>query len=454
MSDVDAEDLGLFGEMYTSAAVAREVNDRAWLQALLDTEAALARAQATAGLMSSAVAAEIGAACRAERFSVANIGRRAAESGNPVIPLVHDLRAAVSPASSGQVHRGATSQDILDTAMMLIAHRALAHVLEDLAAVAASCARLADTHRDTLIAARTLMQQAAPTTFGLKAAGWLVAIDELCEQLIRVRSERLAIQLGGAAGTLATLGDAGPAVAVALADDLQLALPTVPWHTDRVRVAELAAALGAACGTLGKLATDVILLAQTEVAEVRESGDGGGSSSMPQKSNPVRAILTVAAARRAPGLVATLLGTMVQEHERAAGAWHAEWPTLTELVGITGGAAAHTSVLLEGLSIDPERMEAHVAGNDLLMAEAVAGRLAGAMGGERAHDVVRRCVTAARGRGTSLRAALIDEPRVTEALSLEELDAALDPRAHLGSAAHFIDAALRAHRDLSGLRSG
>lgn len=175
---------------------------------------------------------------------------------------------------------------------------------------------------------------------------------------------------------------------------------------------------------------------------------------MPQKHNPVRAILTVAAAERAPGLVATLLGTMVQEHERAAGAWHAEWPTLTELIGITGGAAAHTNVLLEGLSIDAERMEMHVAGNDLLMAEAVAGRLAGAIGGEAAYDLVRRCATAASGRRTSLRVALMDEPRVTEVLSMEELDAALDPRAHLGSAAHLIDAALRAHHEAPGPRSG
>jgi 3-carboxy-cis,cis-muconate cycloisomerase len=453
VSDAGAEDLGLFGEIYTSAAVAREVNDHAWLQALLDTEAALARAQATAGLMSPDIAAEIGAVCRAERFSVAGIGRRAVDSGNPVIPLVHDLRAAVGPACRGQVHRGATSQDILDTAMMLIARRALAHVLEDLAAVAASCARLADTHRDTLIAARTLMQQAAPTTFGLTVAGWLVAVDEVRDQLTRVRGERLAIQLGGAVGTLAALGDAGPAVAAALAEELQLALPTLPWHTNRVRVAQLAAALGTACGALGKIATDVILLAQTEVAEVCESSDGGGSSSMPQKSNPVRAILTAAAARRAPGLVATLLGAMVQEHERAAGAWHAEWATLTELVAITGGAAAHTKSLLDGMAIDPERMEAHVAGNDMLMAAAVAGRLAGALGGETAHDVVRRCAAAARARGTSLRAALMDEPRVTEVLSMEELDVALDPRAHLGSAAQLIDAALRAYRDTPGLRS-
>ncbi len=449
MSDHPASGSGLFGELFSGAAVAREVSDRAWLQALLDAEAALARAEAGVGLVPPEAAVEISAACTPDAFDLESIGRRAGESGNPVVPLVRDLRAAVSPGVSRYVHLGATSQDIVDTAMALVAHRALGHLLDDLAAVAADCARLADAHRHTVMAARTLMQQATPTTFGLKAAGWLVAVDEARVLLDHVRSERLAIQLGGAVGNLTALGNDGPAVVAALAEQLNLARPTLPWHTNRVRIAELASALGITCGVLGKMAGDLILLAQTEVAEIQEAAGGGGSSSMPQKRNPVQAILTAAAARRAPGLVATLLTTMVQEHERAAGGWHAEWTTLSELLAITGGAAIHSHTLLAGLFVDVDRMEAQVTGNDVLMAGAVASRLAHSMGADEAHDLVRRCVDTAGARRTSLRAALLEEPRVAAVLSTAELDAVLEPRAHLGANSDLVSAALRAHDDVS-----
>jgi 3-carboxy-cis,cis-muconate cycloisomerase len=216
-----------------------------------------------------------------------------------------------------------------------------------------------------------------------------------------------------------------------------------------VRIAELASALGITCGVLGKMAGDLILLAQTEVAEIQEAAAGGGSSSMPQKRNPVQAILTVAAARRAPGLVATLLTTMVQEHERAAGGWHAEWTTLSELLAITGGAAIHSHTLLAGLFVDVDRMEAQVTGNDVLMAGAVASRLAHSMGADEAHDLVRHCVDTAGARRTSLRAALLEEPRVAAVLSTAELDAVLEPRAHLGANSDLVSAALRAHDDVS-----
>ena len=446
MSDPAGGGLGLFGDLFSGDAVARQVSDAAWLQALLDAEAALARAQAGSGLVPADAAAAITAACSAERFDADSLGRRAGGAGNPVVPLVHDLRAIVGRDVGRFVHLGATSQDIIDTAMMLVARRALVPILGSLSAAADECAGLAAVHRDTLIPARTLMQDAAPTTFGLKAAGWLVAIDEVRQLLAHVRGERLAVQLGGAAGNLAALGGAGPAVATAFAEELHLNLPTLPWHTNRVRVAELACALGVTCGVLGKVAGDLILLAQTEVAEAREQF-GGGSSSMPQKSNSTNAILTVAAARRAPGLVSTLLTTLVQEHERGAGGWHAEWATVSELLAIAGGAAAHSRAALDGLVVDAERMQAHVAGNDGLMAEAVAVRLGRSMGGDEAHQVVRACVGAAEAQRVPLRTALLEDARVTAAISPAELDEVLDPRGHLGTASQMIDAALRTHDD-------
>jgi 3-carboxy-cis,cis-muconate cycloisomerase len=451
VSDPAEPESGLFGDLFSSTAVAREVSDAAWLQALLDAEAALARAQAANGLVPADAAAAISAACSADRFDAKSLGQRAGLAGNPVVPLVHDLRALVGSDVGRYVHLGATSQDIIDTAMMLVARRALEAVLEALAAVADECAALAAAHRDTIIAGRTLMQDAAPTTFGLKAAGWLVAVDEARVRLTQVRDERLAVQLGGAVGNLAALDSAGPAVAVAFGGELHLNLPTVPWHTNRVRVAELASALGVVCGVLGKLATDLILLAQTEVAEAHAQLDGG-SSAMPQKRNPTNAILTVAASRRAPGLVSTLLTTLVQEHERAAGSWHAEWATLTELLAITGGAAAHSQVALDGLVVDATQMRRHVVDNDGLMAEAVAWLLGRSMGSDEAHELVRTCTTTADARHIPLRTALLEDARVNTAISAADLDAALDPHRYLGGVSEMIDAALRAHRHADAAR--
>jgi 3-carboxy-cis,cis-muconate cycloisomerase len=239
-----------------------------------------------------------------------------------------------------------------------VTRRALEPVVGDLGGTADAAARLASEHRDTVMIGRTLMQQAVPVTFGLKAAGWLVALDE---SIARLRDVRLAAQLGGAAGTLAALGDAGPAVLGRFARELGLDEPVVPWHTDRTRIAELAGALGEACGAVAKVAGDIVLLAQTEVGEVREGVEGrGGSSTMAHKRNPVAAISAGAAARQAPGLVATLLASMEHEHERAAGAWHAEWPALRSLLSFAGSAAAWLRDCLENLEVDVERMRANV----------------------------------------------------------------------------------------------
>jgi 3-carboxy-cis,cis-muconate cycloisomerase len=343
---------GLFDGVLARGPVRAEVEDRAWLQAMLDVEAALARAQG------SPHAAAIAGACQSELYDIARLGAEAAVSANPVVPLVGALRERVGPEAAGDVHRGATSQDILDSAAMLIANRALGPLLDDLRCAADAAATLAERHRATPMAGRTLLQQALPTTFGLKAAGWMTALDAAAARLDAVRRERLAVQLGGGAGTLAAFGDRGPELVAALARELGLAEPVLPWHTDRTRIAELASALGEACGAAGKPAADLVLLAQNEVGEAREADEPGrgGSSAMPHKRNPVAAISVLACARDTPGLVATLLASMVGEHERAAGAWQAEWRPLTELLRLTGSAAAWLRDGFEHVEVDAERM--------------------------------------------------------------------------------------------------
>jgi 3-carboxy-cis,cis-muconate cycloisomerase len=362
---------GLFDEVLAAGPVRDAVADRRWLAAMLEAEAALARAQAALGLIPAEAAAAITAACVPERYDLADIAAGAAGSGTPVLPLVTALRRAVPGEVRRYVHAGATSQDILDTAAMLVAHRALGPLLADLDGAAEAAGDLARRYRDTPAAGRTLLQHAVPVTFGLKAAGWLVALREARDLLVRVRTRRLAVQLGGAAGTLDAYGDAGPAVVRRFAAELGLAAPLVPWHTDRTRVAELAGALATAAGVAGKAARDVTLLAQSEVGEVAEAAPGA-SSAMPHKRNPVAAVATLAAAAQAPGLAATVFGAMVQEHERAAGAWHAEWRPLRELLVAAGSAVHWLRRCLSGLVVD----EAAVARN-LARLRAVAGETAG-----------------------------------------------------------------------------
>jgi 3-carboxy-cis,cis-muconate cycloisomerase len=448
-----AEGGGLLRPLFAGSRADPELTDRAFLRAMLDAERALAAASARAGVVPEGAAAAIAGACQADRFDPDDLGRRAEAAGNPVVPLVRDLTQAVEgeagPEAARWVHHGATSQDIMDTAASLVANRALAPILDDLGAAAGACARLAETHRDTVMAGRTLGQQALPTTFGLKAAGWLVALEEAAAGLDRVRRERLAAQLGGAAGTLASLGPEATEVVRAYAAELGLAQPTLPWHTNRTRVAELAGALGTAAGALGKLALDVTLLAQTEVGEVTEAGGEGrgGSSTLPHKRNPVTAVLVTAAARRVPGLVATLLAAMTQEQERATGAWHAEWETQAELLRLVGGAAARTRDLLGGLEVHPERMRANLeATGGLLLAERVAGALADALGRAGAQELVRRRSREAADSGRPLRAVLLADPALREHLDEAAVDRLLDPAGYLGSAGPLVDRALAAHR--------
>jgi 3-carboxy-cis,cis-muconate cycloisomerase len=348
----------VFDRIFVPAAVRDALSDEAWLQAMLDVERALAAAEASAGVISAESARAIAEACKAERFDADAIGDAGRAPGNPVEPLVRALREEVGGEAGDDVHRGATSQDILDTAAMLISRRVLDLVSEALGAVGGECARLVEEHRSTPIAGRTLLQQAVPTTFGLKAAGWLAGVREAGEGLRRIREERLAIQLGGAAGTLAALGDAGSEVVPLLAEELGLP-ESPPWHTNRTRIAELAGALGVTAGAVAKIGLDVALMSQTEVGEVAEA-EGGRSSAMPHKRNSIGSVLAVACARQVNGYVSVLLAAMPQEHERAAGAWHSEWPALTGALAFTAGAVDGARRALTGLEVDPERMRANL----------------------------------------------------------------------------------------------
>ncbi|MDX6700371.1 MAG: 3-carboxy-cis,cis-muconate cycloisomerase [Baekduia sp.] len=347
--------------MFARGAVAAAVADRPFVQAMLDVEAAAARACAAVGLTPGAAAAAIAEAADADRFDLAALAAETARHATPVIGLVAALRVLVGPDAAPHVHRGLTSQDVVDSAAMILAHRALGLLSDDAAGAAEAAARLAAAHRDTPIAGRTLLQHALPTTFGLKAAGWMTGLDEALGDLAAVRDGVLAVQLGGAAGTLAAFGAHGAAVTAAVAADLGLAEPVLPWHAIRRRPAVLAGALGTLAGVLAKIARDVTLLAQTEVGEVREGGADlgrGGSSAMAHKRNPVAAVSAAACAARVPGLVATMLSVMDQEHERAAGGWQAEWETQRSLLTLTGSAAAWVRELLDDLEVDAARMGA------------------------------------------------------------------------------------------------
>ncbi len=454
---IDGEDHGyvhdgLFDGLFGRGAVS--VGDRDWLQAMLDTEAALARALETAGLAAAGAGAEVTAVARADQFDVAELGRRAMLTGNPVPALVRALTGLVPAEARQAVHRGATSQDIIDTAAMLLSRRAIDVIAGDLATAANRAAALADEHAATVMAGRTLLQQAVPVTFGLVAAGWLVGIDDARAELSRARA-RLAVQFGGAAGTLASLGEAGPAVAALLAAELGLPEPVLPWHTDRLRIVQLGAGLAGVCAVLGKVARDVTLLAQTEVAEVTErSGQPGrgGSSAMPHKQNPVASVVILGCTKRAPGLLATLAAAAEQDQQRAAGAWHAEWETLAGLLRLTGSAAAWAADLLTGLQVDGSRMRANLeAARGLPMAENVAAMLAPELGRVEAHDLVSAAAARAAAQAMALTDALLADGNAAATLTAvgighAELQAAVNPENYLGASAEFIKRALAAHR--------
>jgi 3-carboxy-cis,cis-muconate cycloisomerase len=432
-----------FSAIFVPQELREAVSDRAWLQGMLDAEHALAKAGADVGLVPEAAAARIGEVCRAELYDPEHLADDGRAVGNPAEPLVRALREAVGGEAADYVHLGATSQDIVDTAAMLVSRRAVELVLAELDRLADGCAELARVHRSTPMAARTLLQQAVPTTFGLKAAGWLVSVLEARRRLAAVRAERLAAQLGGAAGTLAALGDEALEVVRLYAAELGLAEPRLPWHANRQRIAELGAALDTAAGAAAKVGRDIALLAQSEVGEVAEAA-GGRSSTMPQKRNPVRSTLAVACARLAHAHAGVLMGELAHEHERAVGGWHAEWEALSGVLAFAGGSAAAAADAVADLEVDTERMRANLeAGGGVVVAERISFALTARLGRSRAHEAV-----AAAARAPSFREALLADERT--GLSPEELDALLDPAGYLGAAEALVDRALGEYAEARG----
>jgi 3-carboxy-cis,cis-muconate cycloisomerase len=450
----------LLGSVFARGSA--DTSDTAWLQAMLDTEAALARALERAGLVPTGSGAAVTAVASAADFDIAQVGELAALTGNPVPGLARLLARAVGGQAARAVHRGATSQDIMDTSVILLARRAIDATSGDVAAAADGAARLAAAHRGSVMIGRTLLQQAVPTTFGVVAAGWLSGLDAALAGLQAVRETRLAVQFGGAAGTLASFGPDGPRVVALLAEELGLPAPALPWHTERLRIIDIATAMARVTAALSKIARDVTLLAQTEVGEVAEGAGGpagsggsagsggdtprrGGSSAMPNKNNPVAAIAVLGCARQVPGLLATVVASAEQEHQRAAGAWHAEWEPLRDILRLAGSAASWGSDLVRGLQVDAARMERNLAAaGGLPLAERVTAVLAQALGGPRAHDLVGAAAARSVASGVPLRDVLLADPAL-ESVPAERIDLALDPATYLGASDTFVTAALEVH---------
>lgn len=438
----------LLDPLFTTDRMRAVFSDRGRLQGMLDFEAALARAEARAGVIPVAAVAAIESQCDADAFDIDALARGSALAGNTAIPLVKALTALVAKrdeAAARFVHWGATSQDAMDTGLVLQLRTALDLIDADLARLAGVLAGLADGHKRTVLAGRTWLQQATPVTLGLKAAGALSAIDRHRARIRELRPRVLVLQFGGASGTLAALGADGLKVAAALAGELKLGLPDVPWHSHRDRVAEVATALGLLVGTLGKVARDISLLMQTEVGEAFEpaAAGKGGSSTMPHKRNPVACAAILAAAIRVPGLVSVMLTAMVQEHERGLGDWHAEWDTLPEICTLAAGALAQLTEVLEGLELDTARMAENLeATRGLILAEAVTMALGGRIGRLPAHHLVEAACRRAADGQRHLRDVLGEDPEVRKHLSPADLQRLLDPANYVGLAETLVERAL------------
>ena len=442
----------LLDPLFTTNRMREIFSDASRLQRMLDFEAALARALARAGVAPQASVAPIEAHCKSNLFSQDAIAGAAALAGNLAIPLVKELTALVAKSdekAAGFVHFGATSQDVIDTGLVLQLRDAFDDTEKGLAGLSSVLQRLTEAHKQTLLAGRTWMQQASPVTLGLKFAGWLDTVERHRERFDETRERVEVLQFGGAVGTLAALGIDGLQAEQALATELKLVLPDVPWHAQRDRFAEAATTYGLLAGTLGKIARDISLMSQTEIGELAEpSAPGrGGSSTLPHKRNPVGCSVVLAAAIRVPGLVSTMLSAMVQEHERGLGGWQAEWETLPEICMLTAGALSHLIEILNGLEIHEDAMARNLnTTHGLLMAEAMAMVLAKQIGKMPAHQLIERASQRAMESGESFREALLAEKEITSHLSAREIDSLLDPKNYIGSAQAMIDRVLSASK--------
>ena len=440
----------LIESLVTTEPLAEVFSDVSILQAMLDFEVALARAEARVGIVPKSAAERVAAAAHAGKFDMGALSQGMFRAGTPGIPLVKALTEkvrAADPEAAGWVHWGATSQDVADTALVLLLKRAKVVVSHDLKRLEKALIALSEKHNATVMLGRTLMQAAPPVTFGLKVAGWMGALSRSSKRLESAFDEALVLQFGGASGTLASLGDKGTVVAHALAEELGLRCPDAPWHTHRDRLANLVCCCGVLTGSLGKMARDISLLMQSDVSEAAEpGGEGrGGSSTMPHKRNPTACALTLAAAERIPGLVANFLSAMVQEHERAVGGWQSEWPAIASVVESTGVAASSMAEVAEGLSVDAARMRQNIANTrGLIFAERAMMLLAAELGRDVAHKLLEDATQKSIAQNKDLVAVLADLPDVSSRLNRSVLDQLAVPEQYLGSAEAFRVALLKA----------
>jgi len=433
----------LIDSLATTGPLADLFSDESLLQAMLDFEAALARAEARAGIVPKSAADAIRAAAKAGNFDTGVLAQETLRAGTPGIPLSKALTAKVQAANADAarfVHWGATSQDVADTALVLLLKRAQAILARDLGRLETALRRMSDEHQNTVMLGRTLLQAAPPVTFGLKAAGWLGAIRRSRARLEASFAETLILQFGGASGTLAALGEKGLDVGRAMAEELGLGFPDAPWHTHRDRLGALVAACGVLTASLGKMARDISLLTQSEVAEAEElGGEGrGGSSTMPQKRNPIASVVTLAAANRVPGLVASFLSGMVQEHERGVGGWQAEWPTVAAVIQATGLAAASMAEAAEGLDINRARMRDNIdATSGVIFSEKASMLLAEQIGRDAAHKLMQEAVRKSESEKRTLAEVLGEMPEAAKVLDKKAIRDLETPEKYLGVAGDF-----------------
>ncbi|MBI4274767.1 MAG: 3-carboxy-cis,cis-muconate cycloisomerase [Rhizobiales bacterium] len=445
----------LLAPLFSSEAMRAVVDDRTRLQRMLDFEFALARAEATVGVIPASAVAAIGDACHAEHYDIDDIGKASVAAGNILIPLVKALTAEVAKRDSKAasfVHWGATSQDVIDTTLVLELRAGIKVLDSGLARAVAGFSSLAQRYRNSPAVGRTWLQHAVPMPFGLKLAGYAAALARSRERIARAGQQAIVLQFGGAVGTLASLGERGLEVGTQLATELDLPLPDAPWHSHRDRLGELASALAILAGTCGKIARDVTLMMQTEVGEAFEpaAAGRGGSSTMPHKRNPVAAAAILACVQMAPQLAATILASEVQEHERSAGAWPVEWPTFPALLLVVSGALAGIVDIAEGLEVDETRMRANLDATDgLIMAEAVAMALAAKIGKPAAHKLVEEASRKAVTEKKSLKDIVCTDAGLTRYLARAELERLFDPSTYQGAAQAFIDRQLAAALDSS-----
>lgn len=445
-----ADPEGLFEPVLISDEIARITSAYNWTQKMVEVEGALAIAEGELGIIPSDAANQIASLVRTHGLNPTELGMGARLSGTPVIPLVRMLTDRLTEGARPWIHYGATSQDILDTATILVTREALSSIFSDLVKVGDTLANLADEHRNTPMVARTLLQHAVPMTFGLKAANWLEGVISGSISLANLYQNTLAVQFGGAGGTLASLGERGVEVGRKVAEILQLKLPIMPWHSQRIRISELSGAMTLVIGSLAKIATDVTLGSQAEIGEISESlGSGGGSSAMPQKVNPVGSIVVNACFRRALGLLPVLYGCMIAENERGAGEWQAEWQSYRDLLQLTGGAVNRSSVILTNLVINEQKMKANLSlskGN--VLSERVMLRLSEVLGRSVAHDLVRDATQRSSANQTFLADELAKNTLFTDSFSPGEITELFDPMTYLGSTQVFIDAVLSQWRQI------